>query len=152
MTTTTQDQFQFEAGSVKQAMSGSTSSDLWKVPREKLHIEPGFNVRVHDADYNAHVRSIADSIKENGYYPDKPIAGFVAKRDGKDVIVVTDGHSRIAGFDLAVSEGYEGTELPVVTKPRGTSMEDLTIALVTSNTGKPLSPYELGTKDQCQAR
>lgn len=141
---TTNTQIQFDPGSVKTAMAGSTSSDLWKVPRQKLHVEPGFNVRIHDADYEAHVRTIADSIKANGYYPDKPIAGFVTKRDGQDIIIVTDGHSRLAAFDLAVSEGWQGSELPVVTKPRGTSMEDLTIALVTSNNGKPLSPYELG--------
>jgi ParB family chromosome partitioning protein len=138
-----QDQLQFEPGAVKAATKGMTSSDLWKAPRSALHIDPNFNVRVHDAEYKAHIRTIADSIKANGFYPDKPIAGFVAKRDGQDVIIVTDGHSRIAGFDLAVSEGFEGTDLPVVTKPRGTSMEDLTIALVTSNSGRQLAPYEV---------
>lgn len=137
----TETQPQFTPGSVKDAMKGVSSGDLWKVPRERIHVEPGFNVRVHDKDYEAHVRAIADSMKENGYYSDKPLAGFVG--DG-DRIILTDGHTRLAGYDLAVSEGLIAFPLPMVTKPRGTSMEDLTVALVTSNSGKPLSPYELG--------
>lgn len=135
---------QFEQGSIKKAMKDVTSSDLWKVPRDRLIVQPGFNVRTHTPEYKAHIRQIADSIKANGYMQDKPIAGYVASTDLGDTIIVTDGHSRLAAFDLAVSEGWEGTELPVVTKPRGTSMEDLTIALVTSNNGRPLSPYEIG--------
>lgn len=139
----TKDLPQFEQGSVKKAMQGVTSSDLWKMPRDRIHVEPGFNVRTSTPDYKAHLRAIADSIKANGYMQDKPIAGYVAQRDGQDILIVTDGHTRLAAFDLAVSEGWEGTELPVVTKPRGTSMEDLTIALVTSNNGRPLTPYEV---------
>lgn len=141
----TQDQIQFTPGSVKTAMKGVTSSDLWKVQRERLNIEEGFNVRIHDDDYKAHIRALADSIKTNGYMADKPLAGYVALGDDEhDRIVITDGHSRLAAYDLAVSEGMEPFDLPVVTKPRGTSMEDLTIALVTSNSGRQLSPYEIG--------
>ena len=138
---TTETLHQFAPGNVKAAMKGLSSGDLWKVPRPCLHVEPGFNVRVHDKDYDAHVRAIADSMKENGYYSDKPLAGFVAE-DNR--IIITDGHTRLAAYDLAESEGMPAFDLPVVTKPRGTSMEDLTVALVTSNSGKPLSPYELG--------
>lgn len=134
----------FNPGNVKQAMQGSTKSDLYKVEREHLHVAEGFNVRIHDADYKAHIRTLANSFKENGYMQDKPLAGYVAEQDGDSVIIVTDGHSRLAAYDLAVSEGMDTFPLPVVTKPRGTSMEDLTIALVTSNSGRPLSPYELG--------
>lgn len=137
---------QFNPGSIKGAMSetGAIKSDLYKVEREHLHIEDGFNVRIHDAEYKAHIRAIANSIKENGFMQDKPLAGYVAERDGKNVIIITDGHTRLGGYDLAVSEGMDTFPLPVVTKPRGTSMEDLTIALVTSNSGRPLSPFELG--------
>jgi len=143
---TTKELPQFEQGSVKKAMQGVTSADLWKVPRERLHVSDGFNVRIHDNDYKAHVRAIADSIKANGYMQDKPLAGYVGKdENGEDVVIITDGHTRLAGYDLAVKEGVEPFELPVVTKPRGTSMEDLTIALVTSNSGRQLSPFEVGT-------
>lgn len=136
----TDNQLQFTPGSVKAAMKGVTSSDLWKVPRERLSVAEGFNVRQHNDEYQAHVRAIADSMKANGFMQDKPIAAFVADEQ----IIVTDGHTRLAAYDLAVSEGMEPFELPVVTKPRGTSMEDLTVALVTSNSGRPLTPLEVG--------
>lgn len=140
-----QEPITFEPGNVKQAMAGSTKSDLYKVDRQNLHVAEGFNVRVHDADYKAHIRYLADSFKENGFMQDKPLAGYVAdQHDGTSAIIITDGHSRLDAYDLAVSEGMEPFHLPVVTKPRGTSMEDLTIALVTSNSGRPLTPYELG--------
>lgn len=139
-----QEAIQFNPGNVKSAMSGSIKSDLYKVEREHLHVADGFNVRIHDAEYKAHIRTLANSFKENGYMQDKPLAGYVAEQDGENVIIVTDGHSRLAAYDLAVSEGMDTFPLPVVTKPRGTSMEDLTIALVTSNSGRPLSPFELG--------
>ena len=139
-----QEAIQFNPGNVKSAMSGSIKSDLYKVERDQLYVEEGFNVRIHDADYKAHIRALANSFKENGYMQDKPLAGYVADQDGVNVIIITDGHSRLAAYDLAVSEGMDTFPLPVVTKPRGTSMEDLTIALVTSNSGRPLSPFELG--------
>ena len=83
-------------GNTKAAMkaAGASSRDLWQVNFEMLRIIPGFNTRVKNAAYFAHVRNIADSIKAEGYYQDKPMAGFVAKEDGNDVIFVTDGHCR----------------------------------------------------------
>lgn len=132
---------------VKQAMkaAGAGSSDLWKVKREKIVQIQGFNVRLLNDEFNARVRSIADSIKANGFYADKPLAGYVGKgEDGEGVIYLTDGYTRLAAYDLAVKEGAEAAPLPVVTKPAGTSMEDLTVALVRGNQGTPLTPYETG--------
>ncbi|WP_234265095.1 ParB/RepB/Spo0J family partition protein [Hydrogenophaga sp. NFH-34] len=138
-------QIQFFPGSVKKAMkeAGAGSSDLWKVPRSNIQVAKDFNVRVRNDKYAARVREIADSIKENGFYPDKPLAGYVALDDGgQQVIIVTDGHTRLDAVDLAISEGAEIELLPVVTKPHGTSMEDLTIALHVGNNGNPLTPFE----------
>jgi len=149
MTTTLPTQFdrQLVNGNVKAAMAaaGAISADLWKVPRQHIVVMPGFNVRDPEDDTTkAHVRWIADSIKADGFFYDKPLVGFVAKNDeGREEICLTDGHCRLAAFDLAVEEGYEGTVLPVVIKPRGTNLEDLTVALVTGNTGKPLTPLEI---------
>lgn len=132
-------------GTVKVAMAGCRSSDLWKVPREQIKVMDGFNVRIKNDEYHAQVRLIADSMKANGYFPDKPLAGYVAREDGKSVIYLTDGHTRLDAVDLANSEGSEIREIPVVTKPAGTSLEDLTIALVVSNNGRNLSPFETAT-------
>lgn len=139
---------QLTPGGTKPVMKavGASSSDLWKVKREHIHVIDGFNVRnPNDPAYKAHVKSLAQSIEENGYMADKPLAGYVAREESGDVIYLTDGHSRLAAVDLLIAKGIEFEGLPVVVKERGTSMEDLTIALVTSNSGKPLTPMELVT-------
>lgn len=132
-------------GSVKAAMKevGASSSDLWMVPYEDIRVIPGFNVRVRNAEYEAHVRNIKDSIIANGYYRDKPLEGYVAKEDGKNVIYVTGGHTRHEAAGLAIEEGHPLEALPVIVKPAGTSQEDLTVALVTGNSGRPLTPIEM---------
>lgn len=73
------EQIQFFPGVVKRATREFRSADLWKVPPHSLHRHPHFNVRIKDERYNAKVREYADSMKANGYYSDKPLAGYVAK-------------------------------------------------------------------------
>lgn len=137
---------QFEQGSLKKATNGMTSGDLWNCPRQRIHVDPDFNVRIKDDAYQTRVRSIADSIKVNGFYKDKPLAGYAAlDPSGFEIIILTDGHTRLDAVDLAVSEGVEIKDIPMVTKPRGTSMEDLTVALVTGNSGEKLTPFEMAT-------
>lgn len=132
-------------GAIKAAMkeAGASSLDLWMVPRDQIRVLPGFNVRTRNAAYEAHIKSIGESILANGYYKDKPLAGYVAREDGANVIYLTDGHSRLEGVDYAIAKGAEIESLPVVTKPNGTSLEDLTVGLVVSNSGKQLEPIEL---------
>lgn len=132
------------AGNVKAAMreAGAVSADLWQVAPSQLRVIEGFNVRSNNEKFKARVRKIADSIHANGFYKDKPISGFVAKEDGVDVIFVTGGHTRHAAVDLAISEGADIAVIPVIVKPKGTSMEDLTVDLIVGNDGEPLSVYE----------
>lgn len=131
---------------VKAAMkeAGAASSDLWKVPRSQLRVLAGFNVRVKNDELTAHIRSIADSIKANGFFPNSPLAGYVANENGEQVIYITDGHCRFAASELAASEGCELDTLPVVLSPKGSNLEDLTVALLAKATGKPLSQIEKG--------
>jgi ParB/RepB/Spo0J family partition protein len=139
------EQHQFFPGSIKKAAStsGFKSSDLWKAPVSSLRVVDGFNVRDKDDQYRERVEYICASIIENGYMDDKPIAGFVTEENGEHIIIVTDGHTRLEAVKLAISRGHDIVTVPVVTKPRGTSMEDLTIALVTSNSGEKLRPFEV---------
>lgn len=132
------------AGNVKAAMkdAGAVSADLWQVAPDRLRVLEGFNARVKNDAYTARVRWIADSIKANGYYKDKPLSGFVAREDGVDVIYVTGGHRRHEAVHLAISEGVEVPRVPVVIKPKGTGMEDLTVDLIVGNEGEPLTTYE----------
>ena len=131
-------------GNTKAAMKavGAVSADLWQVEPTRLRILEGFNARVKNEAYAGRVRWIADSIKANGYYKDKPLTGFVALEEGTEVIYVTGGHRRHEAVLLALSEGVEVAAVPVVIKPRGTSMEDLTVDLVMGNEGEPLTTYE----------
>lgn len=135
------------AGNVKAAMSGtkSTSLDLWQVPIEKIRVIEGFNVRAKDAGHREHIANLAASIVANGFYQSKPLAGYVALEGSKQIIYVTDGHCRLEAAQAAIEAGAELATLPVVISPKGTSLEDLTVSLVTNNTGKPLTPYEVGT-------
>lgn len=135
---------EFHAGSYRNAMKAAEAKagDRFMVPLKALKVLDGFNIRVRDtARYKAGIQSLADSIKSEGFYPDKPLGVFV---DAEGDICVTDGHRRLEAAILAVSQGAEIEALPVVVKPQGTSREDLTVALVRSNTGEPLTPLEIG--------
>ena len=138
---------QLHPGSIKSAMKSAEagSRDLWQGPPSKLKVLDNFNVRVKDAAYHAHIRWIADSMKTEGVYQDKPLAGYVAVEDGEQVIYIYDGHCRLEGAKLAISEGAEIQKLPVVVSQAGISMEDLSVVLVRGNGGKPLTPYEVGS-------
>lgn len=112
-------------------------------PIEDILVLPDFNVRIKDDAYYAHIRSIADSIKENGFYADKPLTTYGALFEGRNRIFLTDGYCRLEGAQLAISEGAPLSDLPIVQKDKSTSMEDLTVALARSNGGKRLTPPEL---------
>lgn len=138
-------QIELTSGNLKQAMSasGSKSRDLWMVPIDQINIIEGFNVRDDNEEYRAHIRMLADSIKANGFFSHKPLVGFIERKGDKNLIRVTDGHSRLAAAKLAISEGCEIATLPMVAHPSGTDMADLIVGLATDNSGKALKPIEL---------
>ena len=124
------------------AQASAKSRDLWMVPIDQIRANPAFNVRVHDADYEAHIESIAESIIENGFYQNFPLSGFAAKEGDETHIVLVGGFTRYEAAKRAIKRGATLEGLPVVLKPPGTSMIDLHFALVNDNTGSPLKPYE----------
>lgn len=120
------------------------SKDFWQVDLDDIHVIEGFNPRdMDDPRVIAHIRSLADSMKINGYYPDKPLAVYVAREGGVDKIYLTEGHMRRAAAMLARSEGADIQRVPIVVKDRSVSIEDLTVALVRSNENHPFSPMEI---------
>lgn len=129
------------AGGVKEIMKGlgASSSDLWKVPPKDLHVMENLNVRVQDKSYTTKVEAIAQSIMDEGFHPDQPIGVFV--HEGK--LYVSSGHRRRDAALLAIEKGADLEFVPVVVKPRSTSIQDLTAELVTANNGEPLTAYEL---------
>lgn len=131
-------------GGMKAAMkdSGATSTDLLMVPIGNLKIVAGLNVRVQDADHEAQIEYIKNSIIANGFYKHHPLPGYAGKEGELTFIYVTGGFTRYEAAKRAIAEGAAIENLPVVLKPAGTSMADLTVALAIDNTGKPLKPYE----------
>lgn len=123
----------------------ATAGKVFNVPIAKIKTIPGFNVRVDSPDYRAHRDNIADLIRTNGYDSTKPLAGYVAKEGDSNVIYVTDGHTRLdAASIVAAEEGQTLDKLPVIVRETAPSITDLTVALHTNNTGRPLTPFELG--------
>src|SRR5690349_19023755 len=115
------------AGNVKSAMksAGAISADLWQVPPEKLKILPGFNIRTKNARYEERVQWITESILANGYLKSAPLAGYVARENGEDVVYVTGGHRRHEAIQRVLAAGVDLPTVPVIVSPKGTSMEDL---------------------------
>jgi hypothetical protein len=123
----------------------ATTSKLYRVPVDAIKPIPGFNVRVHSPEYEAHKENLKALIKANGFDQTKPLAGYVAKEGDENVIYVTDGHTRLD----AVNEINEDSEdkiatLPIIIRSPAPSLTDLTVALHTNNSGRPLTPFEMG--------
>lgn len=130
-------------GKVKAVKSSTRRSDamIFLAP-ERLTIMDDFNVRVESPEYLKRVRQLADDMKENGFRIDKPISCFVAKAGDDNRVVIQDGHTRYKAAKLAISEGADLGDLPVVLLPATTSMDDLIDGLVTTNNGAPLTQLE----------
>jgi ParB family chromosome partitioning protein len=124
-------------------MAVERDGSAWRVAIDDIRIIPHFNVRVKNAAYHAHIENLTKSIIENGYYRDKPIAGYLAQEGKKLVIYCTDGHCRLEAIRKAIALGTPISEVPVILKEKSTTLEDLTVALVRSNDGLKLSPLEL---------
>lgn len=133
-------------GGVKRLMTDikAKSRDSYQVPIELIHEIPNFNPRVHDEAYEQHIEDYTQSMLVEGFYQDKPLAGIVITEGGKDKIYVTDGYTRRASVLRANQRGASIATVPMVFKSAATSIEDLTVALVRSNEGRPLTPFEKG--------
>jgi len=110
---------------------------------EDLRTIEGFNPRFRDQALIDHIRSLADSMKNEGYYLERPLAGYGTLEGKKPVIYVTEGHCRLEAVKLAILEGAPIIDVPVVIKDRSTTLEDLTVALVRANENRKFGPPEL---------
>ncbi len=136
----------FFPGSVKTHMRDIESgrADIWRPKVDDIKVLPGFNPRIQNEEYESHVESLAGLIFDNGFRTDRPLSGIVLKVDGKDQLFIYDGHCRLEGAKRAIARGAEIERLPVVAAPKGTSLEDITAEVANSNTGKHLTPLEVG--------
>jgi ParB family chromosome partitioning protein len=137
--------FDIADGKLKDAMTASAASNtnMMMVAPDQLVVLDGFNLRVTGTpEYEAGIREIADSIKENGFYRDKPFSvKVVGLEGGASGFGIMDGHRRYAGLQIALQEAPGCVELvPIVEVRKGTSLADATIAMM--QTGTALTPFE----------
>lgn len=109
---------------------------------ERLRVRADFNPRVPSLALNKHIRGLADSMKAVGFKESMPLSCVSGNEGKKSVIFINDGHCRFAAAKLAISEGAPIQWIPIVIEDRTTTIEDLTVSLVRSNSGKPLTVLE----------
>ncbi|MFA4113732.1 ParB N-terminal domain-containing protein [Xanthomonas perforans] len=130
-------------GNVKVIKTANRRSDsLYFIDPATIHVIPGYNVRYEGDDYHSYVRSMADSMKAEGFHADSPVVVYVAKIDGEDRVTLIRGHSRMKALQLANNEGAGITEVPVIFKPKTISPQELEFDLIDSNNGRNLTTYE----------
>lgn len=105
----------------------------------KLEVKKGLNSRDGSAADNLeHIEWLAQSIAEEGVKT--PLVVF---QEG-DHVYVADGHCRLAAVKLAISRGAPIETVPCIPEPRGTNGVDRVLSQVIYNSGKALTPLELG--------
>lgn len=118
------------------AANGGSLNELTSLPPSLIEVEPDFNPRDMDSpEVIAHVRSIADSIKANGYDQNEIM---VIRWTGERAFV-RDGHCRLAAVALAASEGTATERVPVQPMARGTNEIDDAYKVLTTQTKLPLT-------------
>lgn len=122
------------------SMGASRGVDMYYFPVDKLRILHGFNPRFDSPSYLAHIRSTADSIKQEGYMVDMPIAGYVEREGDENVVYVTNGQTRARAMMLLKEEGHPIDKIPLIIKPKNTTMKDLNNALKKSAESQQLTP------------
>lgn len=119
------------------AVAGETR----RVKVADLHVLANLNLRVDETE---NLDELMASIAANGFYDDKPLAGYVT---ADDTVIVIDGHRRLAACQRLNAESLEGDvvdTVPVVLKPEDVSIADLTVAMIQSASGKELTMFEKG--------
>ena len=134
---------------VKAAMKEiGSANDMFMVDPRAVRIWPGFNARIKDERYWARVDELANSIEEHGFYKDKPLACYVVKEDGKNVVYIVEGGRRLDAslkrqLRFESDEERNAFRIPLVPKERETNEVDLVYGLAQGNNAEPFRPYEL---------
>ncbi len=110
--------------------------DIFMVDPDKLIEDPSWNVRVRTPELKAHIRWLADSIKDQGVK--EPLTIWM----NNGVPTVSNGHCRLLAVKIAKGEGSEIKTVPVRLEERYSSEGDRILSLIIRNSGKPLEPLE----------
>lgn len=111
-------------------------SDLFKIDPRIIKVMPGFNVRHENADLAEHVASLKQSIEAVG------VKTPLKVRLVNDEIFVVDGHCRLKAIMELIGDGVEIETVPCVPEGKYSTDAERDLELLTSNSGKPLTPLE----------
>jgi ParB-like chromosome segregation protein Spo0J len=135
----------FDPKKLKLSPGHAVAGETRRVPVADIHVLDNLNLRVKGtAEYDAAVDEFAASIEANGFYDDKPLAGYLDS-DGR--VIVIDGHRRleaVARLNGASLDGDIVKDVPVVLKPEDSTLADLTVAMIQSSSGRELTMFEKG--------
>lgn len=134
---------ELEWGSQKKIKEGKRRPDtIFYSKPDEIGILDGFNVRIRDESYLAHIQSIKESMLADGFHPDKPISVVVKTVDDQPKAFVVNGHSRLEAAKLAIAEGADFDEVPLILHSKTVNMDLMLADLIKSNSGRPLTAYE----------
>lgn len=126
----------FDSGEAKRA-------DAVQVRYESIHIEPGFNLRQHDAAFEESIEALTRHIMAAGKYP--PLEVRIRPEGG---VWIVDGHRRHAAFGRALERGAalrspkDGEAWVHIVYFEGNDA-DRTARIITSAANKPLTAVEV---------
>ena len=125
-----------------------SANDMFMVDPRLVRIWPGFNARIKDDRYWERVEELANSIEKHGFYKDKPLACYVVKEDGKNVVYIVEGGRRLDAslkrqMRFEKDDERSAFRIPLVPKDRETNEVDLVYGLAQGNNAEPFRPYEL---------
>ncbi|MWL91791.1 MULTISPECIES: hypothetical protein [Cupriavidus] len=134
-------------GNLKKGMGdiGASSGDLWTVDPFEIIVDEQYNVREKNKAYWAKVEKLRLSMlnPEIGFMRDSPLSVIVAKRDGKDVVILKRGYRRLEAAKRAIRDGANFTHVYAVATQRNLSDLERTCDLHLGNDGDKLSTFEL---------
>lgn len=136
---------QIETGkSIKNHMKeiGASSKELWMTPIENFYVIPDFNPRVKNEAYHDGIRTLAHSIKTEGFYAHKPISVVLIQHEGAERLAVKDGHRRLEAAILARSMGAQIDRLPTIVSKDGETIDEMNWEALKTAEGQKLSTYE----------
>lgn len=111
--------------------------DMLMLDPRIINEKPGWNRRHEGPELDAHIRSLADSIKVSGVK--KPLTVYLED----DKVFLADGHCRRRASLLAIQEGTEIMAVPCIVAQKGATPADLLADQIVHNSGKPFSPMEI---------
>ena len=111
---------------------------------ENFYIVPGLNARLKTPEWEAHIEYLTGRILEEGFRDDCPLLVFPTEDTaGNQKYGIISGESRYHAVNRAIKRGAPIKSIPVVLCPEGSSMEEMSVQVATSNSGKPFTPLEL---------